>query len=67
MPKGQDLGVLGVKNLNVGFCDGAASTGHSSYFVIVSCRVRSGLVVECLTQDRGAVGSSLTGVTVLCP
>ena len=26
---------------------------------------RSGVVVECLTQDRGAVGSSLTGVTAL--
>ena len=24
-------------------------------------------VVECLTRDRGAAGSSLTGVTVLCP
>ena len=24
-------------------------------------------VVECLTQDRGAAGSSFTGVTVLCP
>ena len=24
-------------------------------------------VVECLTQDRGATGSSLTGLTVLCP
>ena len=28
---------------------------------------RSGSVVECLTQDRRAVGSSLTGVTALCP
>ena len=28
---------------------------------------RSGSVVECLTQDPGAAGSSLTGVTVLCP
>ena len=28
---------------------------------------RSGSVVECLTRDRGAAGSSLTGVTVLCP
>ena len=28
---------------------------------------RSGLVVRCLTRDRGAAGSSLTGVTVLCP
>ena len=24
-------------------------------------------VVECLTPDRGAAGSSLTGVTALCP
>ena len=24
-------------------------------------------MVECLTRDRGAAGSSLTGVTVLCP
>ena len=27
----------------------------------------SGSVVECLTQDKGAAGSSLTGITVLCP
>ena len=26
-------------------------------------RERIGLVVECLTRDRGAAGSSLTGVT----
>ena len=26
---------------------------------------RSGLVVECFTRDRGAAGSSLTGVTAL--
>ena len=30
-------------------------------------RERSGSVVECLTQDRGAAGSSFTGVTALCP
>ena len=30
-------------------------------------RERSGSVVECLTQDRRAVGSCLTGVTALCP
>ena len=30
-------------------------------------RERSGSVIECLTQDRGAVGLSLTGVTALCP
>ena len=28
-------------------------------------RERSGLVVECLTPDRGAAGSSLTGVCVV--
>ena len=28
---------------------------------------RSGSVVECFTRDRGAMGSSLTGVTALCP
>ena len=28
---------------------------------------RSGLVVECLTRDRGAAGLSLIGVTALCP
>ena len=27
----------------------------------------SGSVVECLTRDRGAAGSSLTGITALCP
>ena len=30
-------------------------------------RERSGSVVECLTRDRRAVGSSLTSVTALCP
>ena len=30
-------------------------------------RERSGSVVQCLTRDRGAAGSSLTGVTALCP
>ena len=28
---------------------------------------RSGSVEECLTRDRGTAGSSLTGVTALCP
>ena len=30
-------------------------------------RERSGSVVECSTRDRMDAGSSLTGVTVLCP
>ena len=36
-----------------------------SYFVNHPFRERSGSVVECLTRDRGAAGSSLTGVTAL--
>ena len=28
---------------------------------------RSGSVVECLTRDRGAAGSSLTDIIALCP
>ena len=31
-----------------------------------SGREHSGSVVDCLTRDRGAAGSSLTGVTALC-
>ena len=31
----------------------------------VFCRERSGSVVECLTRDRRAAGSSLNGVTAL--
>ena len=33
--------------------------------VLEYLKERSGSVVECLTQDRRAVGSSLTGVTAL--
>ena len=33
-----------------------------------SIRIQNGkAVVECLTRDQGAAGSSLTGVTALCP
>ena len=31
MPQGRDLGVLGVKYLSVGICDGTPSTARSSY------------------------------------
>ena len=31
------------------------------------CVDRSGSVVECLTRDPRAAGSSITGVTALCP
>ena len=30
MPQWSDLGVLGVKNLSVGICDGAPLAAHSS-------------------------------------
>ena len=35
----------------------------------ISCHSweRSGSMEETLTQDRGATGKSLTGVTALCP
>ena len=38
-----------------------------SYLVYWQDGERSGSVVECLTRDRGARGSRLTGVTALCP
>ena len=33
MPQGWDLGVLVVKNLSIGICDGAPSTARSSYML----------------------------------
>ena len=38
-----------------------------SLCLCIPVKEHSGSVVECLTQDRGAAGSSLTVVTVLCP
>ena len=35
--------------------------------LFIKLRERSGSVVECLNQDRRAAGSSLTGITALCP
>ena len=35
--------------------------------IYLSDREHSGSVVECLTQDLGAAGSSLVSITVLCP
>ena len=44
-------------------------TYYNLFFAIYHnlIRVHSGSVVECLTQDRGAAGLSLTSVSVLCP
>ena len=38
---------------------------HEPSVVANTIRERSGSVVECLTRDRGAVGSSLNGSTAL--
>ena len=35
--------------------------------IAINYREHSGSVVECLTQDRRAAGSSLTRITALCP
>ena len=40
---------------------------HKLSFAKFILRERSGSVVDSLTRDRGAAGSSLTGVTALCP
>ena len=37
----------------------------STHNICFGCRERSGSVVECLTRDPRAAGSSLTGVTAL--
>ena len=37
-------------------------------YCMITCFVRSAVALaECLTQDQGVAGLSLTGVTVLCP
>ena len=41
-----------------------AQSGQRLCYSLIG-RERSGSMVECLTRDRGAAGSSLTGVTVL--
>ena len=41
--------------------------GLSQFYVFICYIIkRSGPVVECLTRDQRATGSSLTGVPVLC-
>ena len=37
----------------------------SRFYLHMSHRERSGSVAKCLTRDRGAAGSSLTGITAL--
>ena len=48
-------------------CDVGLDLYLMSFFAASLERERSGSVVECLTRDRRAVGSSLTSVTALCP
>ena len=53
------------------FCFTFVSDHNTDFLMLYSVqlknmyRERSGSVVECLTRDRRAAGSSLTGVTVL--
>ena len=42
-------------------------TKQGDRFNLHCSRERSGSVVECLTGDRRAAGSSLTGETAFCP
>ena len=42
-------------------------SGRLKQFYCTILRERSGSVVVCLTRDRGVAGSSLTGVSALCP
>ena len=42
--------------------------GSGTVFLVqISCRERSGTVVECLSRDQGVAGLSITSVTALCP
>ena len=47
------------------FSNIAVSILFLAFLYAADFRERSGSVVECLAQDRGAAGSSLTGVTAL--
>ena len=61
-------GSLSIHSIRLKFCQNSlkfAKLALSITVVINDYRERSGSVVECLTRDRGAAGSSLTGVTVL--
>ena len=56
-------------NLHVSHWGGGGGGGLNAVLLVPKLRPRSwersGSVVECLTRDRGAAGSSLTGVTAL--
>ena len=41
--------------------------GYQGWNLQHACKNIGSAMVECLTGDRGAAGSSLTGVTALCP
>ena len=46
-------------------CNCVIGDAYLSLVFVVNKWERSGSVVECLTRDRGAAGSSLIGVTAL--
>ena len=54
MPQGRDLVVLGVKNLNVGICDGATSTARSSFFYYSQLFLFSFYLIRVLNSSRSS-------------
>ena len=67
---GMYLAIIGLENLFAVFFEWSQKTCRFYCVCLVYAqtdhsRERSGSVVECLTRDRWAAGSSLTGVTAL--
>ena len=55
-----------VLHLGVKSAQNVAQYSQQNITYACTCRERSDSFVECLTQDRGAMGSSLIGVTASC-
>ena len=61
---GEPFNLIAIKSHLVG-SDTKRFFKYRTAFLKKSARERSGSVVECLTRDRRAAGSSLIGVTAL--
>ena len=59
------ISTMGSKLIHKSHTENAEQTSLTDVSIYIM--ERSSTVVECLTRDRGAPGSSLTGVTTLCP
>ena len=60
-----DLILLACNSCTVKHVLSSHSKNSKNWLSLNAGRERSGSVVECLTRERGAAGSSLTGVTAL--